>query len=219
MANGGWTLIGRISNNDSKNWIENGYMWYDRNFPYRNPTDPIQNDDMISEAFWKVKANEFKITRSDDVSHTALLQTTSNCLQDRTFRSKITSYGNFRNGVGWATNQCRGSCSVAYGGQYKSTAGFEKHSCGSSLQNSNYVGFWCDWDRYGLHDPWEGGGGAVIMIGGGGDNCASADHGIGITEYNSAKFGPGEAHYDFGNIDNYLNPNVPTTYSLNLWVR
>ena len=210
MVNNGWTLIARISNNDSKNWIENGYLWYDKNFPYRNPTDPIQNDDMISEAFWKVKANEFKITRSDDPSHAALLQTTSNCLQGGTFRSKITSYGNFRNGAVWASDQCRGSCSVSYGGQYKTTAGFEKHSCSSNIQSSNYIGFWCDWN---------GGDGAVMMIGGGGSACKRADHGIGITEYNSAMFGSGDAHYDFGNIDVYKKPNVPTTYSLNLWVR
>ena len=218
MANDGWTLIARYSNSDSKNWIENGYLWYDRDSAYRNPTDPIQNDDMISEAFWKVKANEFKITRNSDVSHTALLQTTSNCLQNETFRSKITSYGDFRNSVEWATNQCRGSCLVTYGGEYKSTAGFGKHSCSSNLQNSNYIGFWCDWDKY-TGSYWDGGGGAVMMIGGGGDDCASADHGIGITEYNPAMFGPGTNHHDFGNIHVYKNPNAPTTYSLNLWVR
>ena len=36
---------------------------------------------MISEAFWKVGASEFKITRSGDSSHTALLQTSSNCFK------------------------------------------------------------------------------------------------------------------------------------------
>ncbi|CAB4035679.1 Hypothetical predicted protein, partial [Paramuricea clavata] len=51
------------------------------------------------------------------------------------------------------------------------------------------------------------------MIGGGGSGCGRADHGIGVTEENEAKFGSGQG-YDFGNkADNV----VPTTYSLNLW--
>ncbi len=44
-------------------------------------------------------------------------------IQGRTFRSKITSYGNFRNGAVWASDQCQGSCPVVYGGQYKTTVG------------------------------------------------------------------------------------------------
>ena len=55
-----------------------------------------------------------------------------------------------------------------------------------------------------------------MMIGGGGSACARADHGIGITEENAAKFGGGTPHYDFG----YHADNSQTTaYSLNLWVR
>ena len=207
MANGGWTLIARFSNSDSKNWISNGNFWYNRMSPFDRTTHPHDNRDMISEAFWKVTGYELKITRSDDSSHTALLQTTSNCLQGGTFRSKITSYGNFRNGAVWASNQCRGSCLVSYGGKYKTTAGFEKHNCGSDIQSSNYIGFWCDWST---------GDGAVMMIGGGGSGCARADHGIGITEANEAKFGPGFPYHDFG----YEAHNIPTSaYSLNLWIR
>ena len=82
---------------------------------------PFINTDMISPAFWLVRGSEFKITRSDDPSHTPLLQTTGNCLAGQTFRSKITSYGDFRNGTVWASNRCLGSCTAQYGGQYKST--------------------------------------------------------------------------------------------------
>ena len=209
MGNNGWTLISRFSNSDSENWITNGKFWFDKSSSFGNPKSPSDNKDMFSEAFWKVGANEFKITRSDDSSHTALLQTSSNCLQGGTFRSKITSYGNFRNGAVWASNQCRGYCSVRYGGQYRTTAGFERHSCSSSIQSSNYIGFWCDWAD---------GDGAVMMIGGGGKSCERADHGIGITEQNEAKFGPGFKDHDFGNIDNFKS-TAPTSYSLNLWVR
>ena len=210
MSNGGWTLIARFSNADSKNWmVPSGNFWYDRSTSFGYITSTINNRDMISKAFWNVKANEFKITRSDDSSHTALLQTTGNCLGGRSFRSKITSYGNFKYGAVWASDQCRGSCRVSYGGRYRSTAGFEKYSCSSNIQSSNYIGFWCDWSS---------GDGAVMMIGGGGRACARADHGIGITEENEAKFGGhgGTPHYDFG----YEANNSPTSaYSLNLWVR
>ena len=177
--------------------------------PYGDVNNPSTNADMISTAFWKVKGNEFKITRSNDTSHTALLQTPSSCLQGGTFRSKITSYGNFRNGAVWGSDQCRGRCQVSYGGQYKTTAGFEQHSCSSDVQSGNYIGFWCDWD---------GGDGAVMMIGGGGSGCERADHGIGITEHDAAKFGPGNSHHDFGNIDNFKS-TATTSFSLNLWVR
>ncbi|XP_028410761.1 uncharacterized protein LOC114533442 [Dendronephthya gigantea] len=161
---------------------------------------------MISTAFWELKGQEIKITRSDDSSHTALLQTTSNCLQGMTFRSKITSYGDFRNVKAWAVDECLGRCPVIYGGQYRTTAGFKEHSCSSDIQNSSYIGFWCDWSS---------GDGAIMMIGGGGSGCNRADHGIGITEKNDANFGASDG-YNFGDDANGFQP---TTYALNLWVR
>ena len=114
---------------------------------------------MISTAFWSVSGRELKITRSDDPSHIPLLQTTGNCLGGQTFRSKITSYGDFRNGKVWASDQCLGSCLVQYGGQYKSTDGFQQANCSGDIQSANKIGFWCDWKI---------GDGAVMMIGGGG---------------------------------------------------
>ncbi|CAB3978375.1 Hypothetical predicted protein [Paramuricea clavata] len=81
-----------------------------------------------------------------------------------------------------------------------------QHSCSRDIQNSSYIGFWCDWSS---------GNGAVMMIGGGGSGCDRADHGIGVTEENEAKFGSGQG-YDFGSD---ANKNVATTYSLNLWIR
>ena len=108
-----------------------------------------------------------------DPQHTALLQTTGDCLGGKTFRAKITSYGNFRNGTVWASNDCQGNCSVQYGGQLQTTDGFRQATCSGSLQSATQVGFWCDWKN---------GDGAVLMIGGGGDGCERADHGIGITE-------------------------------------
>ncbi len=76
-----WTLIARFSNVDSKHWMANGSFWYDRVTPYGDVNSALENFDMISGAFWELKGREIKITRSDDSSHTALLQTTSNCLQ------------------------------------------------------------------------------------------------------------------------------------------
>ena len=54
-----------------------------------------------------------------------------------------------------------------------------------------------------------------MMIGGGGDGCYRADHGIGITEENQAKFG-GSKFVDFGDHAFYT---AEKSYALNLWVR
>ena len=104
----GWTLTARFSNNDNKNWMkESGYWRYDQQVAMGTAHSPSINADMISPAFWLVSGREFKITRSDDPSHTPLLQSTGNCLAGQTFRSKISSYGDFRNGKVWASDQPR----------------------------------------------------------------------------------------------------------------
>ena len=191
---------------------DDGLWWYDQNASMGTTTDLSVNTDMISPAFWLVSGREFKVTRSDDSSHTPLLQTTGNCLGGQTFRSKITSYGDFRNGKVWSSDRCLGSCTVQYGGQYKTTDGFQQAECSSIIQSSNEIGFWCDWD---------GGDGSVMMIGGGGSGCDRADHGIGITETGDASFvelGTSETEYDFGYDADTRKP--PTkSYSLNLWIR
>ena len=208
-AGQGWTLVARFSNNDTKNWMEDsGAWWYDKNVAVGGTTDPRDNTDMISPAFWLVSGKELKITRSDDYQHTALLQTIGDCLGGTTFRTKITSYGDFRNGTVWATNKCLGSCYVQYGGQYQTTQGFKQAACSGGMQSNNRISFWCDWDA---------GDGAVMMIGGGGSNCSRADHGIGITEAEKASFKEtGQGEHDFG--DEARTP-ASNSYSLNLWVR
>ncbi|XP_066023062.1 uncharacterized protein [Pocillopora verrucosa] len=209
----GWTLIARFSNSDGKNWMrDDGRWWYDQQIAIGAINNPLVNDDMISTAFWSVSGRELKITRSDDPSHTPLLQTTGNCLAGQTFRSKITSYGDFRNGKAWAIDKCLGSCTVQYGGQYNSTDGFQQADCNGDIQSANKIGFWCDNGS---------GDGSVMMIGGGGWNCARADHGIGITETAAASFvedGGNETEYDFG-YDGEKNKAPSQSYSLNLWIR
>ncbi|XP_022810163.1 uncharacterized protein LOC111347169 [Stylophora pistillata] len=167
---------------------------------------------MISPAFWSLSGREIKITRSDDPSHTLLLQTTGSCLGGQTFRSKITNYGDFTNGKVWASDRCLGSCTVQYGGQYKSTDGFQQAECSRNVQSADKIGFWCDWGS---------GDASVMMIGGGGKSCKRADHGIGITETNAASFvddGSSETEYDFSYNAN--TGNAPSqSYSLNLWIR
>ena len=212
MDGKGWTLITRFSNKDNKNWMrDDGSWWYDKQVAMGTTTDPSINADMISTAFWLVSGREFKITRSDDPSHTPLLQTTGNCLAGQTFRSKITSYGDFRNGTVWASGQCRGSCMVQYGGQYKTTDGFQQVECSGNIQGANKIGFWCDW---------QGSDGSVMMIGGGGSSCSGADHGIGITEADGASFvhkGQGEIEYDFG-YNAHAATQPSQAYALNLWI-
>ena len=208
-----WTLIARFSNNDTKHWMnDTGYWWYDRKEAAGKIADPLNNTDMISPAFWLVSGNEFKITRSDDSHHTPLLKTTGNCLDGQTFRSKVTSYGDFRNGTVWASDQCLGNCAIQYGGHSISTNGFQQSGCSGEIQGSKAIGFWCDWGS---------GDGAVLMIGGGGASCSRADHGIGITETDSASFvdlATTETEYDFG-YNGYTATPPSSNYSLNLWIR
>ena len=209
----GWTLIARFSNKDTKHWMDDtGYWWYDKTSAAGKTIDPLTNADMISPAFWLASGNEFKITRSDDTKHTPLLQTTGRCLGGQTFRAKVTSYGDFRNGKVWASDQCLGTCTVQYGGQYKSTDGFQQATCSGDIQSDQAIGFWCDWST---------GDGAVLMIGGGGASCSRADHGIGITETNEASFVEltgSETEYDYGSDAQTSSP-PSGTYSLNLWIR
>ena len=206
----GWTFIARFSNSDTKHWMnDSGYWWYDRTDAAGETTDPSNNADMISPLFWSVSGNEIKITRSDDPQHTPLLQTTDKCLGGQSFRSKVTSYGDFRNGITWANSHCLGSCSVQYGGQYHATDGFKQAKCNGSIQIGDRIGFWCDL-------KWSG---AVMMIGGGGRDCTRTDHGIGITVAKNVSFEieeHGRREYDFGS--NAWNASA-NNYALNLWIR
>ena len=145
QASQGWSLIARFSNNDTKNWMKDSRAWwYDKSVTIGGTTDPRDNTDMISPAFWLVSGKELKITRSDDYQHTALLQTIGDCLGGKTFRTKITSYGDFRNGTVLSSNKCLGSCYVQYGGQYQSTQGFKQAACSGGVQSNNRISLWCD---------------------------------------------------------------------------
>ena len=94
-SGGGWNLISSFSNADSANWMQSsGSWWYHRTSSYGSVTSTSNNYDMISPAFWLV------ITRSVHSSNTALLYTSS-CASGRSFRSFITSYGNFRHSSVW----------------------------------------------------------------------------------------------------------------------
>jgi len=206
---GGWTLIARFSNADTKNWMrDDAYWWYDIQTSQGSPTSTSSNYDMISEAFWRVEGSEIKITRSDDNSNTALLRTYSNCLSGNTFRGYLSSYGKFSYRKVWSDDRCLGSCPVYYGGSYSSTVGFNQAGCSSNIQGSHLIGFWCQWSA---------GDGSVMMIGGGGSGCNRADHGIGLTENNYGAF---EEWSDSGESDFGDDASESSSsYSLNLWIR
>ena len=36
------------------------------------------------------------------------------------------------------------ACTVQYGGQYKTTDGFQQAECSSNIQSSNKIDFWCE---------------------------------------------------------------------------
>ena len=95
MSDGGWTLIARFSNADSKGWGKNsGEYWYDK-LELGRTTSPTTNSDMISKAFYNVRGRDIKLTRSDQSSHPYLLNA-RNCFSQETFRNKVTSFGDFR---------------------------------------------------------------------------------------------------------------------------
>ncbi len=201
---GGWTLVARFSNKDGKNWISNGSWWYDRTTESGKPTSRSDNYDAISRAFWLVKGQELKITRSDNTHDGYLLKTNSKCLGGLTFRQKVASFGNYKTSV-WGSSSVKGTCDADLGNNYSATSGFKYANCKSSIGKPKSISFFADWSS---------GDGAVLMIGGGGSNCNRADHGIAITEENSAKFGASLGE-DFG--DAYKVGS--SAYSLNLFVR
>ena len=67
----------------------------------------------------------------------------------------------------------------------------------------------------------------MMMIGGGGSACGRADHGIGITEADTASFvmvgsctGDSEVEHDFGYHGKHGGCTTQSqSYSLNLWIR
>ena len=207
-----WTHLARFSMADAINWMkDSGEWWYDKSISTGETTDPSSNTDMISPAFWLVSGNEFKITRNDDRQHTALLQTTGDCLGGQTFRRKITSYGDFRNGTTWRLSfQCLGNCTVHYDGQYETTQGFGNAKCNGTILSGDKIGFWCD------RGGWDG---AVMMIGGSGrGDCGHTYHGLGITGAKIPSFSNGaRREQDFGNSP--YSKHYIGNYSLNLWIR
>lgn len=210
-SGGGWTLIARFSNADASNWmLDSGELWYDRVFETGEPTDPSLNEDAQSEAFWRVPANELRLTRSDELDSPTLFRTTSECLAGTNFRDLITSFGNFRNGAIWNNNAVAQTCLGVLEGHFATTSGFEFAECDNTAQYigaPSSVSFW---------SAWSVGDGAVIMIGGGGNACSRADHGIGVTESNNASFDDHSTYErDFGRDAS----QGATDYSLNLWVR
>ena len=54
-----------------------------------------------------------------------------------------------------------------------------------------------------------------MMIGGGGSSCSRADHGIGITEVDEARFYTSYPQSDFGDESG----SGTSSYSLNLWYK
>jgi len=202
MANGGWTLIARFSNADNKNWVlSTGNYWYSQTAT-GSTTSPSINTDMISKAFYTVIGKDLKLSKSDNTNHKKLLRAL-NCLNETTFREKITSYGKIRNTAPWypSSNGCKGSCPVTWENP-EDIAGFSQYKCSGDLQSADYLSFWCQYSS---------GNGAVMMIGGGGSQCESADHGIAITTTSYIT-----RRYDFGDDS---DKSQTTSYALNLWIR
>ncbi|XP_067048625.1 uncharacterized protein [Acropora muricata] len=209
-----WTLIARSSNNDFfSNWMrQKGQWWFTAETSVGQTANTSANSDLLSPAFWLVSGHEFKITRSDDPQHIALLRTSDDCLGGQTFRAKITSYGRFTNRESWEikpnVDGCRGSCNVSYTGRFEDTVGFKQANCSGKIQSADKIGFWCAIESSG----------SVMMIGGGGQPCTLGDHGIGITSAKDRSFyhTSSSNRNDFGDV---ATSSPETAYSLNLWIQ
>ena len=208
-----WTLIARFSNTDERyEWMrDHANWWYRRREANGKATNPSDDDDMISPAFWWVSGHNFKITRSDDLQHTALLRTTGDCLGGQTFRAKITSYGIFRKAKSWEiqpkVDGCRGSCNVSYAGRFQETVGFKHANCSGKILSAKKIGFWCAIESTG----------SVMLIGGGGQPCALGDHGIGITSKGRSFYAGGSGEVNDFSDAGTASPEMG--YSLNLWIQ
>ena len=189
-----------------------GQWWFTEETSVGKAANTSANSDLLSPAFWLVSGHEFKITRSDDPQHTALLRTSGDCLGGQTFRAKITSYGRFTNAQSWEIHAnvdgCRGSCNVLYAGRFDETVGFKQANCSGKIQSAKKIGFWCAM----------GSSGSVMMIGGGGQPCTLGDHGIGITSAQNRSFDYNSftKRNDFGDV---ATSSPETSYSLNLWIQ
>ena len=196
----GWTLIAQVSNADEKHWSGGASGLWQKN----KATDPSENKDMISPAFWLVSGNELMITRSDD-PHVALLQTTDDCLGGQTLRNK-TYTGHDQKDFKYI--KCRkNTCNVTYGGMYKVTQGFAQANSNECSQ----IGFnYFKWHAINTNKNR-----AMMTIGAGGaDRCLEADHGIGIKR--GLIDGKWSMRMDFGDK---ANGSSTGNYSLNLWLR
>lgn len=218
---GGWTLAARFANGDNTdNWMLNdGGWWFDTETEQGNTVSTTQNADMLSGAFWRVSAAEFKISRTDNADNSHLLLTEGTCLGDDTFRGFITSLG-YDNVGSWATDEVLATCTAALGNNYAETDGFAQAECeGGDIGAPNSISFWANW-----HDPSNpiAADSAVMMIGGGGQACNRADHGIGITEENEASFTVAGEEFEGTFEADFANNGFGTPaggYGLNLFVR
>ena len=220
---GGWTLAARFAAADNvDNWMQDdGSWWFDLEVEQGNTLSRTQLVDMMSASFWRVPGDEFKIGRSDNLDPSHLLLTQGNCLGGDTFRGFITSLG--YNGIGtWADDEVLAQCTIDLANNFDTTDGFAQvapPACSpGNIGSPTTISFWASWH---VTDNPFAADAAVMMIGAGGDDCSRADHGIGITEENSAQFAVGGEvegvfEADFGN-DGFSATS--TAYALNLWVR
>jgi hypothetical protein len=86
LGNGGWTLVAKMSNQDTKNWVNAKTSWTGTN-AYGNTADLTAGQDAKSVAWGTVPAAEFLLT--DDTNN--YIATTSNCIGNTTMSQFFTT--------------------------------------------------------------------------------------------------------------------------------
>eukprot|EP00118_Oscarella_pearsei_P016356 m.155183 g.155183 ORF g.155183 m.155183 type:complete len:2420 (+) comp38660_c0_seq5:905-8164(+) len=84
--NEGWTLVARLSNADEIHWSTLESFWRNQSQSFGRTTDPNDNKDMISEAFWMMDGRRIRLTRSDNEQELSQ----GNCLTKE--KSTVRSY-------------------------------------------------------------------------------------------------------------------------------
>jgi hypothetical protein len=97
LGGGGWTLVSKLSNQDSKHWVDAKSSWTSA-APYGNTVDLSPGADAKSEAWGTVPVTEFLLSDDQNYSSGLYIETLSGCVGgmtlDQYFTTALANYPN-----------------------------------------------------------------------------------------------------------------------------
>jgi hypothetical protein len=95
LAEGGWTLAAKLTNQDAKQWVNASSSWTGTS-SYGTTINLTSGNDAKSAAWGRLPATEMLFTDNEEYQHGSYIVTTSNCLEDQTlsrfFTAALVSY-------------------------------------------------------------------------------------------------------------------------------